>query len=163
MLPEPSISPQRGPLGPFGVSGVGRARAPPKLSRCKEIYCPAAPLIVLGYDEHHKPQAAQFPAADADLVAKAARLMDLKVYEAATEDWPPWPRSCRSAGFTATAAGSCPTSGKACTARSWRKRSWPNRRPRSAKKRTTCRLRPAYPGPGTRSRLHTRRADPATA
>ena len=47
---------------------------------------PSAPLIVLGYDEHHKPQAAQFPAADADLVAKAARLMDLKVYEAATED-----------------------------------------------------------------------------
>ena len=47
---------------------------------------PSAPLIVLGYDEHHKPQGAQFPAADADLVAKAARLMDLKVYEAATED-----------------------------------------------------------------------------
>jgi len=47
---------------------------------------PAAPLIVLGYDEHHKPQGAQFPAADADLVAKAARLMDLKVYEAASED-----------------------------------------------------------------------------
>jgi hypothetical protein len=47
---------------------------------------PAAPLIVLGYDEHHKPQGAQFPATDADLVAKAARLMDLKVYEAVTED-----------------------------------------------------------------------------
>ena len=47
---------------------------------------PSAPLIVLGYDEHHKPQAAQFPAADAELVAKAARLMDLKVYEAVTED-----------------------------------------------------------------------------
>ena len=29
---------------------------------------PSAPLIVLGYDEHNKPQAAQFPAADADLV-----------------------------------------------------------------------------------------------
>ena len=46
----------------------------------------SAPLIVLGYDEHHKPQGAQFPAADAELVAKAARLMDLKVYEAASED-----------------------------------------------------------------------------
>ena len=46
----------------------------------------SAPLIVLGYDEHHKPQGAQFPAADAELVAKAARLMDLKVYEAVTED-----------------------------------------------------------------------------
>ena len=46
----------------------------------------SAPLIVLGYDEHHKPQGAQFPAADAELAAKAARLMDLKVYEAASED-----------------------------------------------------------------------------
>ena len=46
----------------------------------------SAPLIVLGYDEHHKPQGAQFPAADTELVAKAARLMDLKVYEAVTED-----------------------------------------------------------------------------
>jgi len=47
---------------------------------------PAAPLIVLGYDENHKPRAARFPAKDAELVAKAARLMDLKVYEAASED-----------------------------------------------------------------------------
>ena len=47
---------------------------------------PAAPLIVLGYDENHKPQAARFPAAEAELVAKAAQLMDLKVYQAATED-----------------------------------------------------------------------------
>ena len=54
-------------------------------SRCQAVRS-SAPLIVLGYDEHHKPQGAQFPAADAELVAKAARLMDLKVYEAATED-----------------------------------------------------------------------------
>ena len=47
---------------------------------------PAAPLIVLGYDEHHKPQGARFSATDAELVAKAAQLMDLKVYQAATED-----------------------------------------------------------------------------
>ena len=46
----------------------------------------SAPLIVLGYDENHKPRAARFPAKDADLVTKAAQLMDLKVYEAATED-----------------------------------------------------------------------------
>jgi hypothetical protein len=46
----------------------------------------SAPLIVLGYDEHHKPQGARFPATEAELVAKAAQLMDLKVYEAATED-----------------------------------------------------------------------------
>jgi hypothetical protein len=47
---------------------------------------PTAPLIVLGYDENYKPRAARFPATDAALVAKAAQLMDLKVYEAATED-----------------------------------------------------------------------------
>ena len=44
----------------------------------------AAPLIVLGYDENHKPRAARFPATDAELVGKAAQLMDLKVYEAAS-------------------------------------------------------------------------------
>ena len=46
----------------------------------------SAPLIVLGYDENHKPRAARFPAKDADLVTKAAQLMDLKVYEAVSED-----------------------------------------------------------------------------
>ena len=45
-----------------------------------------SPLIVLGYDENHKPQAARFSATEAELVAKAAQLMDLKVYRAATED-----------------------------------------------------------------------------
>ena len=46
----------------------------------------SALLIVLGYDENHKPRAARFSAKDADLVTKAAQLMDLKVYEAASED-----------------------------------------------------------------------------
>ena len=78
----------------------------------------SAPLIVLGYDENQKPRAARFPATDAELVAKAAQLMDLKVYEAANDDWPPLPRSCRRAGCTVTVAASCLMSGKACTARS---------------------------------------------
>ena len=43
-------------------------------------------LIVLGYDENQKPRAARFPATDANLVAKAAQVMDLKVYEATTEE-----------------------------------------------------------------------------
>src|ERR1700736_2064642 len=47
---------------------------------------PSAPLLVLGYDENHKPRAARFLATEAELVAKAAELMDLKVYEAASED-----------------------------------------------------------------------------
>jgi hypothetical protein len=46
----------------------------------------APTLIVLGYDENQKPRAAQFPAADADQVARAAQAMDLNVYEAKTED-----------------------------------------------------------------------------
>jgi hypothetical protein len=46
---------------------------------------PSVGLIVLGYDEHNKPQGAQFPAADAELVAKAAQVMNLKVYQATTE------------------------------------------------------------------------------
>ena len=45
-----------------------------------------APLIVLGYDEKQKPVGAHFAGADAAQVAKAAQAMDLKVYEAATED-----------------------------------------------------------------------------
>ena len=47
---------------------------------------PSAPLIVLGYDENHKPQAARFPATDAELVGKAAQLMDLKVYQATNDE-----------------------------------------------------------------------------
>ena len=47
---------------------------------------PADPLIVLGYDENDKPRAARFLASDAELVTKAARLMDLKVYQATNED-----------------------------------------------------------------------------
>ncbi len=46
----------------------------------------SASLIALGYDEQHKPRAARFTGAEAELVHKAAQLMDLKVYEAATED-----------------------------------------------------------------------------
>jgi hypothetical protein len=46
----------------------------------------ASPLIVLGYDEHQKPRGARFVDAKPDLVAKAADLMDLKVYQATTAD-----------------------------------------------------------------------------
>jgi hypothetical protein len=46
----------------------------------------AAVLIVMGYDEHHKPCAARFTGADPNLVAKAAKLMDLEVRHASSED-----------------------------------------------------------------------------
>src|SRR5580693_6814779 len=46
----------------------------------------ATVLIVMGYDEHHKPCAARFTGADPSLVAKAAKLMDLEVRTASSED-----------------------------------------------------------------------------
>jgi hypothetical protein len=43
-------------------------------------------LFVLGYDDEQKPRGARFVDANANLVAKAAQLMDLNVYEAANGD-----------------------------------------------------------------------------
>ena len=87
LLPNPVHFTAKGPAGPLRrfwrpVMTKSTTKAKPTAKKA----APSADLIVLGYDEHHKPQGAQFPAADAELVAKAARLMDLKVYEAATED-----------------------------------------------------------------------------
>jgi hypothetical protein len=46
----------------------------------------AAALIVLGFDDQQKPRGARFVDAKPDLVTKAAELMDLKVYQATSED-----------------------------------------------------------------------------
>jgi hypothetical protein len=46
----------------------------------------SVPLIVLGYDDQHKPHGARFQGADAKLVIEAAKAMGLNVYEAAAED-----------------------------------------------------------------------------
>jgi hypothetical protein len=43
-------------------------------------------LIALGFDEHQKPRGARFEGADANLVTKAAQLMDLNVYEPKTKE-----------------------------------------------------------------------------
>jgi hypothetical protein len=57
------------------------------MSKAKEKAKPtSAGLIVLGYDDQQKPRGARFETANADQVAKAAQLMDLKVYEASTEE-----------------------------------------------------------------------------
>jgi hypothetical protein len=79
-----------------------------------------APLIVLGYDENYKPRAARFPATDAELVAKAAQLMDLKVYEAASEDLAALAKKLPVGRLYGNGRGFCSylISGKACTARS---------------------------------------------
>src|SRR3984885_8310960 len=87
MLPRPVDFTAKGPIGP-----LRRFRRPvmtkttTKANAAAKQSASSAPLIVLGYDENHKPRAARFPATEAELVAKAARLMDLKVYEAASED-----------------------------------------------------------------------------
>ena len=47
---------------------------------------PAKVLIVLGYGEDAKPRAARFADADPDLVAKAAKAMNLEVREATTPE-----------------------------------------------------------------------------
>ena len=47
---------------------------------------PTAALIVLGYDDQQKPRGARFVDAKPNLVTKAADLMDLKVYQATSED-----------------------------------------------------------------------------
>jgi hypothetical protein len=60
-----------------------------KTSVAKRSAAPAAngaTLIVLGYDDEQKPRGARFVDAKPDLVAKAADLMDLKVYQATSED-----------------------------------------------------------------------------
>jgi hypothetical protein len=46
----------------------------------------SVPLIVLGYDDQHKPHGARFQGADAKLVTEAAKAMGLNVYQAITED-----------------------------------------------------------------------------
>src|ERR1700690_877727 len=72
-----------------------RYRPPDRLRPTKAAPSPKAPspptkepavLIVMGYDEHNKPCAARFTGADPDLVAKAAKLMDLEVRQASSED-----------------------------------------------------------------------------
>ena len=60
-----------------------------KTAVTKSSASPAAssvPLIVLGFDDQQKPRGARFVDAKPDLVTKAADLMDLKVYQATSED-----------------------------------------------------------------------------
>jgi hypothetical protein len=81
--PKPVHFTAKGPIGP-----LRRFRRPVMTKTTTKAIATtkeAAPLIVLGY-ENDKPRAARFPAKDADLVTKAAQLMDLRVYEAASED-----------------------------------------------------------------------------
>jgi hypothetical protein len=60
--------------------------SPTKAAASPKRETTTAVLIVMGYDEHNKPCAARFTGADPNLVAKAAKLMDLEVREVTSED-----------------------------------------------------------------------------
>src|SRR5437899_6657954 len=73
----------RGPSGPLRLS---RRPVMTKTSTKTSADSAASVLIVLGFDEQQKPRGARFVVAKPDLVAKAAQLMDLKVYKATSPD-----------------------------------------------------------------------------
>jgi len=56
------------------------------VKRSSTAQAPATPLIVLGFDEQHKPRGARFVDAKPDLVTKTADLMGFKVYQASLPD-----------------------------------------------------------------------------
>jgi hypothetical protein len=57
-----------------------------KAAVTKSSPAPTAALIVIGFDDQQKPRGARFDHDKPDLVTKAADLMDLKVYQATSED-----------------------------------------------------------------------------
>jgi hypothetical protein len=67
-------------------STVKAAAAKGSVRRSSTAPAPATPLIVLGFDEQHKPRGARFVDAKPDLVIKAADLMGFKVYQASLRD-----------------------------------------------------------------------------
>jgi hypothetical protein len=127
-----------------------KASASPKVpaSPTKE----PATLIVMGYDEHHKPCAARFTGADPDLVAKAAKLMDLEVREASSEDLAAVAKKLPVGRLYGNGRGFVPNIrqelySKVVAALS----AEPQGTPPPCQK--PCRWPAACPGPGTRSRL----------
>ena len=58
----------------------------PKSNAAAEKAEKAQTLIVLGYDDQHKPRGARFQGAETKIVTAAAKAMGLNVYEAASED-----------------------------------------------------------------------------
>ena len=112
----------------------------------------SAPLIVLGYDENHKPRAARFPATDAELVSKAAQLMDLKVYAATSEDLAALAKKLPEGRLYGNGRGFVPNVRQSLYSEIIVTLAV---EPQAAvgKARTNCPLRPACRGPGTRSLL----------
>src|SRR5215813_2001303 len=94
-------------------STVKATAAKDSVKRSSTAQAPATPLIVLGFDEQHKPRGARFVDAKPDLVTKTADLMGFKVYQASLPDVAEVAKKLPVGGFTPTAGGLCPTSGKA--------------------------------------------------
>jgi hypothetical protein len=67
-------------------STVKAAAAKTPVKRASTAPAPATPLIVLGFDDQHKPRGARFVDAKPDLIIKAADLMGFKVYQASLPD-----------------------------------------------------------------------------
>ena len=115
---------------------------------------PSAPLIVLGYDENQKPRAARFTATEAELVTKAAQLMDLKVYQAITDELVALAERLPEGRLYGNGRGFVPNIRQSLYSEIIVTLAG-NQRPPSAKIEMSCRLRPVYPGPGTTSHLVT--------
>jgi hypothetical protein len=95
-------------------------------------------LIVLGYDDQQKPRGARFTDANPNLVAKAAELMDLNLYEAANGDLAVLAKKLPVGRLYSTGKGFVPNiRGKVCTARSSPRSQAHQKQP--AAKTTTCR------------------------
>jgi len=75
-------------------------------------------LVVLGRDDQGKPRAARFPSDQANVVAKAAKAMNLTVAKADGVALAELAKKLPIGRLYATGRGSCRPLGEACTARS---------------------------------------------
>jgi hypothetical protein len=75
-------------------------------------------FVVYGIDADKKPRAARFDNSQPKLVAKAAELMNLTLYEVNSPQLPLWRKSYRMAACTRTATASCRRSGETSIQRS---------------------------------------------
>ena len=63
-------------------SSVKAAAAKTPVTKSSVVAATSPPLIILGFDEQHKPRGARFVDGKPDLIIKAADLMGFKVYQA---------------------------------------------------------------------------------
>jgi hypothetical protein len=101
---------QKGGFGPFGFSG----RQPMTRTATNRAKPAPGPAVVLfGLGEGHKPRAAYFPAAHAEMAIKAAELMGLKAVKVAGNELSEL--AAQLPASTLTAADSCRSFATTCT------------------------------------------------